>query len=231
MEQNLFSTTRIAIADDHYLMRKGLSTLLHEIGNITICAEASHGKELIEQLNTIAEPVEICILDAQMPILNGYDTLIRIKDKWPEIKVLILSVFTENMYVWKMWLGGADAYLAKDCDPQKLKEALATIKDNHLYFADLINPAELKNSKGKSIRMPDIKPKEEQLLTYIGTDLPYHVIATKMHITPRSVEGLRDSLFEKFKVNSRQGLTRLAIGLGYIPLSGVLNPFSQPEKE
>lgn len=230
MEQHLSFPTRIAIADDHYLMRKGLATLLHEIGNIKICAEASHGKELIEQLSILTEDVEICIVDAQMPVMNGYETLIRIKDKWPKTKVLILSVFTENIYVWKMWLAGADAYLPKDCDPEKLKEALTAIKQNNTYFNDLINPAEMRNSKGK-VRIPDIKPKEEQLLTYIGTDMPYHVIAQKMHTTPRSIEGLRDSLFEKFKVNSRQGLTRLAIGLGYIPVSGVLNPFNQEETQ
>lgn len=215
----------IALADDHLLMRRGLAAVLHELGEVNICAEASNGRELIQAINNLVQLPHICILDIHMPVMNGFEALSLIRDRWPAIKLLVISVCTEDMYLRKMMQSGADAYLPKGCDPRQLAEAINALLSVGKYYTTAYAPALLQDACGK-ICLPVIAPKEEQLLRLIGTEMTYQQIAVQMRISVRSVEGLRDNLFDKLKVHTRQGLTRQAIGMGYIPLSASINPFT-----
>src|SRR6185437_6144063 len=105
------TTIKIALADDHAIVRKGISEIISTFGNFNVEIEA------IEDLP------DICVLDVNMPGMNGYETLLKIKDKWPSIKVLVLTMFNNEYSIIKMLSGGANGYLLKNSDPKELKRA------------------------------------------------------------------------------------------------------------
>src|SRR5471030_2803307 len=110
---------KIALEDDHAILRKGLAELISKFGDMSVIMEADNGKELIEQMSELNydKMPELCILDINMPEMNGYETAAIIHKKWPKIKMLALSMFDTEMNIIKMLHNGAHGYLLKDSKP------------------------------------------------------------------------------------------------------------------
>jgi DNA-binding NarL/FixJ family response regulator len=213
MEAN--SLIRIAIAEDQNIVRRGFCELINSFAKFEIVAEASNGKELIERLSALQELPEIVLLDVSMPEMDGYDTLVAVKKKWPQIKVLILTMFNNEYTIIRMIRNKANGYLLKNSDPEELEKALLSIHRSNFYHSELVSTHFFHIMHGSAI-LPDITEKEKQFLTYIHTDLTYKEIAHKMHTTERSIIAYKDSLLEKFDVKSRPALVFWAIKLGYV---------------
>ena len=127
MREQTENKIKIAIADDHGLFRKGLSEIVAGFDNMSIVFEAGNGSELLEQLKKTAQPPDICILDINMPVMNGYETAAALKKEWPKIKVLALSMYDTEFNIIKMLKAGARGYVLKDAEPKELQKALNTI--------------------------------------------------------------------------------------------------------
>ena len=208
----------IAYADDHLVVRKGIISLLNNLGGIEVDIEASNGKELIEQL--VAAPClpSICILDINMPVMDGFDTIIEIKKRWPKMKALVLTIFEAEHYIIRMIRYGANGYLLKTCDPAEIKCALIAIHQKGIYHSTLV-PAHLTNLvKNNLIKQVNLTEKEMAVMKYCCSDLTYSDIGQKLGTTTRSVEGIRDSLFRKLQVASRVSLALYAVQFGLVPL-------------
>jgi DNA-binding NarL/FixJ family response regulator len=163
------------------------------------------------------------MLDISMPIMNGFDTLIEIRKRWPQMKVLIFTTFDTERYIIKMIRNGANGYLLKDCDPEEIKAALVSIDQKGVYHSDLV-PSRFTNAiKQNLIQLPNLTEKEMVVAKYACTDLTYAEIAVKMKTTTRSVEGYRDSHFKKLRVNSRVSLALYAVQSGLVPLEIALD--------
>src|ERR1043165_5454227 len=121
------TTIRIAFADDQAMVRKGISEYIKSFDNCSVEFEASNGKEMIEKLEKADELPHICILDIFMPEMNGLETLTVIKERWPEIKVLVLTGHSTEYYMPQMLKAGANGYLLKDCEPEELEAAIREI--------------------------------------------------------------------------------------------------------
>jgi len=208
----------IAFADDHKAVRKGIISFLNGLGGIVVDIEANNGKELIKQLEKAKRLPDVCILDINMPQMDGFETLTEIMKRWQSMKVLILTVHDAELYVIRMIRNGANGYLLKSCDPEEIKKALFTIHTKGVYFSDVISSQFFHAVQNKEIKLPNFTAKEVEVLKYCCTDLSYAQIAEKMRTTSRSVEGYRDSLFKKLKVNSRVSLALYAVQFGYVPL-------------
>ncbi len=208
----------IAYADDHKAVRKGIISFLYGLGGIIVDIEANNGKELIRQMEKADRLPDVCILDINMPQMDGFEALVEIKKRWQYVKVLIVTVHDTELYIMRMIRSGANGYLLKSCDPEEIKKALFTIHNNGVYFSDVITSQFFYAVQNKEIKLPNFTAREIEVLKFCCTDLSYAKIAEKMRTTSRSVEGYRDSLFKKLKVNSRVSLALYAVQFGYVPL-------------
>jgi len=209
----------IAIADDHVIIRKGVCEIINSFGGFAVDTEASNGEELIKKLQKKEKLPDICIIDINMPVMNGYDTLLNIKKLWPAMKVLVLTMFDNEHTIIKMLTNGANGFILKNSDPKELKKALLTIEEQGYYHAEFMSGrfyATLKSNDS-----PKITDKEMQFLTLCCSDLNYKEIAERMNLSPRTVEGYRDNLFEKLGVRTRTALMMYAITIGIVPINTV----------
>jgi DNA-binding NarL/FixJ family response regulator len=203
---------RIAIADDHMLLRKGLADLIDSFGPFRVITQAGSGVELMKQLNSDEVLPHICILDINMPELDGFGTLAQIRKKWPAMKVLALSMYNNEFTIIRMLRSGANGYLLKNCHPNEFKHALEHIYNYGFYETGIAE-------KNKSSNEPvSITPKELEFLKLCCSELVYKEIADKMGISPRTVEDYRDNLFKKLKLSTRTGLVIYALRCGIVSL-------------
>lgn len=210
---------KIAIAEDHKIVRKAIANFIQGFGGFEILLHAVNGQDLIRQLEIAPVPPDICVLDINMPELNGFETLLLLKDKFPEIRVLILSMYEHEQTIIKAFSNGAKGYLPKDSEPLDLKQALLSIYEGDLYHPDLKASHFYTYLSGKhEPSLPRITEKEMQFLPYCCTELSYKEIGQKMGVALRTVQGYRDSLFDKLNLRTRTGLAMYAITAGLVPL-------------
>lgn len=208
-EQAKSQTINLALADDHALFRKGLSELVAGFDHMNILFDAANGAELIEKLRAAKTLPDICILDINMPVMNGYETAEKIKTEWPDMKILALSMLDTELNIIKMIKAGAGGYILKDAEPKELQKALQAVHKDGFYHSDLVT-SRLRIKEGPL----NLTDKEETFLGYCCSELTYRDIAERMNVSPRTVDGYRDILFAKLDVKSRTGLAIYAIKSG-----------------
>lgn len=204
--------TKIALVDDHTLLRNGLASVINSFGNYEVIFEAGNGIEFIEKLK-IGEP-EILLLDITMPEMDGFETAKWIKENRPEIKVLVLSMSDDDHAVIKMLQLGAKGYILKDSRPEILKHALREILEKDFYFNDLVSGKLVhlvRKGEDQDNRVESFSEKELTFLKWCCTEKSYKEIADAMQISTRAVETLRSNLFVKLETLSRVGLVMYAI--------------------
>ena len=211
----------LALADDHVLLRNGLANLLKDL-DYEIVFEADNGKQFIEKLKTHPEP-QIALMDINMPLMDGYETTLYLKNNYPEIKVLALSMYDDENAIIRMLRNGAKGYILKDSDPSELKTALRDVSTKGFYHSDLVTGTlihtlnHLDDPENASLREGyKLNEREIEVLKYMCTELTYKEIADQMHVSPRTVDGYRDSLLEKLECKSRVGLVLFAIRQGLV---------------
>lgn len=212
----------IALVEDHIVLRHGLSILIKELGN-KVFFEADNGKDCIEKLKTHPKP-DIIIMDASMPVMDGYDTTLYLKNHYPEIKVLALSMIDEETSVIRMLKNGARGYILKNCNPVQLSDAIYALMNNGYYHSDQVSSKLIRainnyDDSNSGIRhVFSISEKEVEFLRFAATELTYKEIASKMNVSPRTVDSYRENLFLKLSINSRVGLAVYAIKNGFVVL-------------
>ena len=208
----------VAIVDDHALVRKGIAELINQFGGMEVVIEADSGYQLIEKLEKQSSKPDVCLMDVCMKGMNGFDTLIAVKKRWPDIKVLAFSYTEEEFYILKMITNGAKGYISKSCSAAELKEALQIVYDDGVYFSEGIKGKYKAAVNTYTTSTSQLTPAEILILENCCNDLTYEEIGKKLGLTTRSVEGHRDSIFRKLKINSRQSLALFAVKLGIVPL-------------
>jgi two-component system invasion response regulator UvrY len=210
---------RIVLIDDHVLLRNGLSGLLHNSGNFNILFEADNGKDFISKLNPQALP-DLVVMDINMPEMDGYETALWIKEHYPLIKILALSMYDNENAIIRMFRAGARGYILKDCEPQELNRALQAIIDKGYYYSELITGSLIHSiNKDNSLKeIVSLNEKEIIFLKLVCSELTYKEIADKMYLSPRTIDGYRDALFFKLNIKTRVGLVLYAIKNGIVTL-------------
>jgi|SRR5687767_3109423 len=204
----------VGLVDDHVLLRKGLASLLVENGYTSVI-QADNGKQYIEKL-TGAEIPDIVLLDINMPVMDGYATAIWLKENHPQMKILALSMYDDEHSIIRMLRHGAGGYILKDCEPGELKTAIEAIIQKGYYHNELVSSRlihTMQNTNGNSVRngYPELTQKEIRFLQLICSEMTYKEISAVMKLSPRTIDGYRDALFEKFGIKSRVGLVLFAI--------------------
>src|SRR5690554_798135 len=202
----------VMIVDDHALFRDGLKLLLNSFPNFKVVAEASNGEEFLQTLELI--PVDIVLLDIEMPILNGIEaTKIAIK-KQANLKIITLSMYGDEEYYYKMIEAGASGFLLKDSDIDEVHSALNAVVEGKSYFSqellqNLIN--NLKNQDENTKETFDLSAREIEIIDLICQGLSNIEIGEKLFLSKRTVEKHRANILEKTNSKNTASLVMLAI--------------------
>lgn len=208
---------KVAIADDHALFRAGVKTALSVKKDVELVAEADNGLQLLHLLRHI-EP-DVILLDIQMPIMDGIQTLPEIRKVRPDAKVIILSMHNDHSMISKLMEIGANSYLTKNSDSETIYEAIKTCYESEFFFNELTNKAllsGLRTKRSDSYGPPeaDLSEKELRVLRLMCEEKTTKEIADIVDISPRTVEAIRDKLKTKTGAKSMAGLVMYAVKNG-----------------
>ena len=209
--------TNIGIVDDQQLFLKSLSTLVNTFANYEVIVEAINGKDLIHKLGMAKVLPDIILVDVSMTVMNGPETVIHLSSHFPDIKTVALSMKDDETSILSMLRAGCCAYLIKDIHPVELEIALKEIETTGLYNGDATN-IKYRRLKANGLEIPVIKEREREFLQLACSDLNYKEIAKKMYLSERTIDGYRESLFEKLQVKSRVGMSLEALRRNIVSL-------------
>jgi DNA-binding NarL/FixJ family response regulator len=208
----------VVLVDDHSLLRIGLASLVENLGYV-VAFEADNGKEFQEKLNKENLP-DVVLMDINMPELDGFQTTQWLKENHPDIKVLALSMYDNEISIIRILKCGARGYILKDCEPAELKMAIDDVVCKGYYYSDLVSGRlihainNIDNEGSELKNLIQLNERETSFLKHACSELTYKEIADKMFVSPRTIDGYRDTLFEKLKVKTRVGLVMYAIKNG-----------------
>lgn len=215
----------ISLVDDHVLLRQGLASLINSFNGYKVLFEADNGKHFIEQLKPNVLP-DIVLMDITMPEMDGFETTSWLRTNHPSVKVLVLSMMDNETAVIRMLKCGAKGYLLKNTKPTELSLALDEISKKGFYFNEMVSSriVHVLNSLGEDPadelkRVLNITDREEEFLKLCCTEMSYKEIAEAMSVSPRTIDGYRDKLFEKLELKTRVGLAMFAIKNGIVAVS------------
>lgn len=203
---------KIVIVDDHYLFTKALEEMVNNFEGYEVLFCAENGKDFIDKLSKEKESPEIVLLDLNMPIMNGFETLAWIKKHQPDLKVLILSMNDEESNIIQAVRNGANGYLLKNTTPKDLKFAFDHVLTQGFYHNEVVSSA-LLNSVNAKPNKPheELKEQEIRFLKLVCTEMTYKEIANEMSLSPKTIDGYRQVLFDKLNIKSRVGLVLYAM--------------------
>lgn len=210
---------KAVLIDDHVLLRNGLAGLVKELG-YEVLFEADNGKEFIEKLQPASLP-DIVLMDINMPKMDGYETAAWIKQQHPDIRILALSMYDDEQSIIRMLKSGAGGYILKDTEPGELKRAMEAICNKGFYYSETVTGRLLHaihtQQDDKSVAVvAGLTDREIEFLKLAATEMTYKEIAEQLHLSPRTIDGYRDDLFEKLDIKSRVGLVLFAIRNGIV---------------
>lgn len=207
----------IGIIDDHILFSKSLSLMLKSFHDYDVVIEAQNGKDLQEKMLQKNNVPSIMLIDVNMPVMNGLETAKWLQANYPQIKLVALSMNDADKVIIDMIKAGCCAYLLKETHPDELEKALAEINTKGYYNADAsnINFRRLLTSERDAVQ---VNEREKIFLQYACSDMTYKEIASLMSLSERTIDGYRETLFGKLKVQSRVGLALEAVRKGLVAL-------------
>lgn len=209
----------IAFVDDHDVVRQSIADSLERSGNFSVVLHARNGKDLLDRLQNLPYLPEICLMDIQMPILNGYETLKLLRPRYPSLKVMIFSQFIEDFTIRKAFKAGANGVFSKDDGLVDLLNALQILNTHNLYFSKDCTVDIVKAVKNKNVLLPNLTDREMEYLKLCCEDITNSQIAERMHITTKTTEAYSSSLCHKLNIKNRTGLAVFALKTGLVPFT------------
>lgn len=220
---------KLAVVDDHNLFRKGLIKLVNlgdKESKYTVLFEAESGNDLIEKLDKKNLP-DIILMDIEMPDMDGYEAVDWMRKYYPDVSILVVSMFESEEAIIRMLRLGVKGYLSKDIEVEDMHMALEAISNKGFYYTDFVSETMANNIQDKNestarentIGLWDgISENEKMFLKLACTELKYNEIAEKMILSPKTIDGYRETLFKKFNVKNRVGLAMFAVKNGLVKL-------------
>jgi DNA-binding NarL/FixJ family response regulator len=202
----------LAIVDDHLLFGSSLEKLINTFDQFTVQFKARNGVELQEKLADQKSVPEIILLDINMPVMNGFETVKWLSENYSEIKVLALSVEDNEKVILNMIREGAKGYFLKDIHPDELREALLIVIDKGYYYSERVTST-MVNALHPNNQESTVKLKENELtfLRLACSEMTYKEVADVMNLSPKTIDGYRQELFNKLRIKNRVGLVIYAL--------------------
>jgi len=203
---------KVFLVDDHKLFRNGLSLLLEGEKDIIVCGEAENGKQFCDAIQK--EVPDIVLMDIEMPEMDGFETTELICGKYPDLKVIALTMFGEEQYYLKMIEAGAKGFLLKNSDIEEVIKAIKTVYEGGTYFNQEIlynmvkNIKEVRKEAGPPIQL---SVREQEILDLICKGLSNTEIASELNISKRTVEKHRSNILTKTQTYNTASLVMFAV--------------------
>lgn len=199
----------VIIVDDHNLFGQSLKGLVRSFPEYEVLKVLQNGKELVDYLSAGDSLPDIILLDVRMPVMNGIETMEWIGNNLPNQKVLALTMEDDEETIIKMIRSGCRGYLLKDIEPEEFLFALNCVQETGFYLNEesaVASCSSEKDNKGEKLSQ-----REVEFLHLACSELTYKEVADEMNLSPKTIDGYRESLFNKLRVRSRVGLVLYAV--------------------
>lgn len=211
---------RVILADDHILLRDALAKLISSFEDLEVMGVADNGEALLNFFKTRQIP-DLVLLDLNMPKMDGFESAIWLQKNYPDVKILVLTMYDSEIALIRLLQVGVKGFLKKDIHPSELRNALISVAENGYYYSHnttgkLASLFQKNHSNQSSIEKAILTHTEIEFLRLACTEMTYKEIADHLKITPRVIDSYRDGLFEKLDVKSRVGLAIYAVKNGIV---------------
>jgi two-component system, NarL family, response regulator DegU len=205
---------KVYIADDHTLFRKAMVNLLRTFKQISEVKDAENGKELLTLMKH--EAPDVAIVDLQMPIMDGAETCDVIIEKYPDVKIIVLTMHDSDKYVLHMMEMGVHAFLLKNTEPDELEKAIQAVVEKDFYHNEWVVSIMRKNVKSQrpNFSNDELTEREKQIVQLVCRELSSKQIADKLSLSERTIENHRATIMKKLGVRNTIGLVHYAYQVG-----------------
>jgi two-component system, NarL family, response regulator DegU len=211
---------KVYIADDHTLFRKAMVNLMKTFDRIDLIRDAENGKELLALMK--ADIPDVVIVDLQMPVMDGAEVSEAIATKYPEVKIIILTMHDSEKFILHMMETGVHAFLLKNTEPEELEKAIYAVMEKDFYHNDLVaavlrkNVKEKKSAQRPMFRQSELTEREKEILILTCQELTIKEIGQKLSLSENTVRNHKVNIMEKVGVNNTVGLVKFAYETGII---------------
>lgn len=212
--------SRIFLVDDHTIVRDGLRALLANEPDIEVVGEAGNGQELLDLLP--ATPADVVLLDANMPVLDGLATTLRLRAEFPQVRVLILSMLAHERYIGQLFDAGASGYVLKSAEKGEILVAIQTVIAGRQFLCSDLGLNMLRKVLAKddepeeAAKASRLSRRESEVLQLLAEGLTTNEIAEKLFTSKRTIETHRQNILEKTQTKNTAALIRLAVTQGLL---------------
>jgi DNA-binding NarL/FixJ family response regulator len=212
--------SRIFLVDDHTIVRDGLRALLANEPEIEVVGEAGNGQELLERLPTT--PADVVLLDANMPVLDGLATTLRLRVEFPQVRVLILSMLAHERYIGQLFDAGASGYVLKSAEKSEILVAIQTVIAGRQFLCSDLGLNMLRKVLAKddepeeATKASRLSRRESEVLQLLAEGLTTNEIAEKLFTSKRTIETHRQNILEKTQTKNTAALIRMAVTQGLL---------------
>lgn len=211
---------RVLLADDHALVRSGIRLILQSLDGVQVVAEAENGQQALQLIEDLRP--DVALMDISMPGCNGIDTAAQIMARFPEIRVMILSMHAGEEYVSQALRSGVSGYLLKDSTPMELDLALKAVTRGETYLSPRVSGVVVeKYVRAEGAAGPSpldlLTPRQREILRFIAEGRSTKQIAAQLGVSIKTVETHRALLMERLGIHELAGLVRFAVRTGLVP--------------
>ena len=209
------SKIKLLIADDHKILLEGIVSLLQSEGSFDVAATAGNGLEVMELVNK--NDYDVCLLDFNMPGLDGMETAKLIKASKPDIKIIMLTTYNDKEIISELVHIGVSGYLLKNSDKSELAEAIKKVMSGRYYFSAEVEEIIMQGvTEKKNTELITLTDRETEIVKLLGKEYTNEKIANELHISYRTVETHRKNIMQKTKSHNLAGLLKHAYSKGLI---------------
>ncbi len=212
---------KILLVEDHAVMRQGLKALLAEEADIEVVGEASHGREAVQQVSAVRP--DLILMDVSMPQLNGIEATRQIRGLQPEVKIVVLSMYANEEYVFQMLQAGASGYVLKQADSAEVLAAIRAAMAGDSFLSSGISRARIDEyiHRAQARGEDDVDlltPREREVLQLLAEGQSNQEIAQQLHISVKTVETHRSNMMHKLGASNKTDLIKYALRKGWASL-------------
>jgi len=207
------------IADDHQMFVDGVKAILSQIENLEVIGEANDGEALLKLI--AVNPPDVVLMDMNMPALNGLETTKIIVERYPSVKVIMLTMHDSSDYIQRLIKAGANGYVLKNTGKEELKLAIETVHAGDSYYSKevtqrIMDAMNRKKEVQTNVMNVELTEREMDVLKLIAAEMTTNEIADKLCISSHTVETHRKNLISKLQVRNSMGLVKYAMQMGYV---------------
>jgi two-component system, NarL family, response regulator DegU len=210
----------VYLADDHTIVRSGMMRLMSTFSRVGEMKEACNGKELLKLME--AQVPHAVVMDVEMPVMGGVEAAKHITERFPEVKILILTMHIEEVFINKLMDIGVHGFLSKSAEPREVETALNAVIDKDFYKNDIVERALASkiNSAPETEKYSKLTMREIEILLLICQEYSPSEISNRLQISEKTFFNHRAHILQKTKVKNNVGLVRFAIQKNYLKLAG-----------